>query len=121
MGHKLEREPRTLRQLLSDPMSLFEGDAPTTMETLPKAAGLVATFSDLRRLSKHILQDVQAVQHNIPSGEAKLPWLPISATYHGCRLPDTVPEKIRISACDLALPVILLLSKRIRRASTNSY
>ncbi|MCJ1346316.1 hypothetical protein MMC31_004531 [Peltigera leucophlebia] len=99
-GRKLEREPRSLRQLFNDPMALIEKDSPTETQ---KPADLVAALSDFRRLSKLALQDVQAFNQIFACEEAKLPGPPTTAPYGGCRLPDIVPERIRKSAWDLQL------------------
>lgn len=96
-GRKLERAPKTLRQIFNDPMCLLEADAPTKMQKRPEATNSVV-LSKFRRLSKLALQDVQKI---ITEENAELSLIPTTAIYRGCRLPDTVPEKIRQSVCDL--------------------
>lgn len=100
-GRKLEQEPKSLRQMFNDPMSLVEEDIPTETQKRLKVANLMLALSDFRRLSKVVLQDVQAFNRNFPCEEAELPQQPPSITYRGCRLPDAVPERIRKSAWDL--------------------
>ena len=99
-GRKLDREPKTLRQIFNDPMSLLEADTPTKMEKRPKSTNFVALLK-FRRLSKLALQDVQAVQKIVTEKSAELPLVPTTAMFRGCLLSDTVPEKIRQSAYDL--------------------
>lgn len=106
-GRKLEQEPKPLRQIFNDPMSLVEEDIPTETQKRPKAANLVVALSDFHRLSKVVLQDVQAFNRNFACEEAEQPQQPPKITYRGCRLPDAVPERIRKSAW------IFTLSRRI--------
>ena len=100
-GRKLKQEPKSLRQIFNDPMSLVEEDIPTETQKRPKEANLVVALSDFHRLSKVVLQDVQAFNRNFACEEAELPQQPPTITYRGCRLPDAVPERIRKSAWDL--------------------
>lgn len=100
-GRKFEREPKSLRQIFNDPMCLVEEDISKGIQERPKAVNLAVALLDFRRLSKLVSQDLQAFNENFACEEAKLPQIPDIVTYRGCRLPDTVPERIRKSAWDL--------------------